>query len=336
MARRLREPDVPAHVIEITKRLFPCTCGDIYLSRKLTAPDCPYHAYAWEEFAEEILKHPTPTVSAEGVLTHERLMELSESHVEEVKAAARVLGGELNAPAAAGHRSGYFKGYKDGYAASQFRTPAPEGELEKIFTKEPVNFLLSNALRYLDADKLKTLTESLAERCGLKVTTPAPADSVAAPVEVEELANLKTLRNDIQWMWDNMGTEHTADHFNIPANAIRYLDAFISNYSHTPDKGEGKEEWVRVEDAPLFTIDANGNWECTEAGNGEFWAAVPYIDKKQTDRKDLVWIQRCIVEDGTVLCIVGDEENTMAGYELSDVVYYIPINLPPLPTPPKQ
>lgn len=38
---------------EIGKKYFPCTCGEIYLSRKLTAPDCFYHNEAWQEAIEE-------------------------------------------------------------------------------------------------------------------------------------------------------------------------------------------------------------------------------------------------------------------------------------------
>jgi len=208
-------------------------------------------------------EHPTPTVSAEEVLSKFEPNKEYPNYYHESDVIA---------------------------AMHQFRTPAPEGELEKIFTREPVNFLLSNALRYLDADKLKTLTESLAERCGLKVfvsalegekvkelhnavfnflqskrikesdmercgrdyaygatdiindtlefihqykpTTPAPSDSVAAPVEVEELALSK----------------YCTPYGKPDPCTYAFIDGYNTGYSHTPAKGEGKEEWVRVED----------------------------------------------------------------------------------------
>lgn len=59
MARQLREPNAPANIIELAKKHFPCTCGEIYLSRNLTAPDCPYHAFEWEEFASDLLSIQT-------------------------------------------------------------------------------------------------------------------------------------------------------------------------------------------------------------------------------------------------------------------------------------
>jgi len=33
---------------EIIKAHIPCNCGEIYLSRNLTAPDCPFHSIDWE------------------------------------------------------------------------------------------------------------------------------------------------------------------------------------------------------------------------------------------------------------------------------------------------
>ena len=41
---------------EIGKKHFPCECDEIYLSRKLTAPDCPYHAFDWESAMTEYAK----------------------------------------------------------------------------------------------------------------------------------------------------------------------------------------------------------------------------------------------------------------------------------------
>jgi len=61
MAARL-QPDTGSKIETIAKKYFPCTCGEIYLSRRLTAPDCPYHANDWESFADEIkaLESPAP------------------------------------------------------------------------------------------------------------------------------------------------------------------------------------------------------------------------------------------------------------------------------------
>lgn len=39
---------------DIAKKHFPCTCGEIYLSRNLTAPDCPYHSFDWESAMQEV------------------------------------------------------------------------------------------------------------------------------------------------------------------------------------------------------------------------------------------------------------------------------------------
>lgn len=41
---------------KIIQTHISCTCGEIYLSRNLTAPDCPYHANDWESPMEEFLK----------------------------------------------------------------------------------------------------------------------------------------------------------------------------------------------------------------------------------------------------------------------------------------
>jgi hypothetical protein len=40
---------------------------------------------------------------------------------------------------------------------------------------------------------------------------------------------LKSSKDDLEWMWDNMGKPHTSDHFNKPANAINEINAFLTN-----------------------------------------------------------------------------------------------------------
>lgn len=84
--------------------------------------------------------------------------------------------------------------------------------------------------------------------------------------------------------------------------------------------------WISVEDRPLFTIDENGHWVCTEDGDKEFIAAVACEEPSGIKW----WIRHCVVEDSVGLCIVGDYENEPAGYMLSDVTHW-----QPLPTPPK-
>jgi hypothetical protein len=90
--------------------------------------------------------------------------------------------------------------------------------------------------------------------------------------------------------------------------------------------------WVSVEEKPLITKDENNNWTCTEDGDKEFIAAVPYTEKmKDGTYKDKWWIHHCIIEDEVGLYIVDDEGNTPAGWSIEDVTHW-----QPLPNPPKQ
>ena len=41
---------------QIALKLGLCNCGDEYKSRGLTAPDCPYHAFAISEAMDEYMK----------------------------------------------------------------------------------------------------------------------------------------------------------------------------------------------------------------------------------------------------------------------------------------
>lgn len=41
---------------EIALKYWLCNCAEIYTSRGLTAPDCPYHAFCVEEAMEEYAK----------------------------------------------------------------------------------------------------------------------------------------------------------------------------------------------------------------------------------------------------------------------------------------
>jgi len=40
--------------LEIVEQHIPCTCGEMYLSRNMAAPDCPIHAFDWESTVKEI------------------------------------------------------------------------------------------------------------------------------------------------------------------------------------------------------------------------------------------------------------------------------------------
>lgn len=86
--------------------------------------------------------------------------------------------------------------------------------------------------------------------------------------------------------------------------------------------------WHSVVDRPLYTKDERGHWVCTEDGNNEFIAALPYNDKKRPN-EDLWWIRHCVVEDVYGLCVVGDDCNEPAGWELEDVTHWMPWVSPP-------
>lgn len=85
--------------------------------------------------------------------------------------------------------------------------------------------------------------------------------------------------------------------------------------------------WVKVDDVPLVIYSGN-NWQTTDAGSREFIAALQYEDLTKPG-KLLWWIRHCVIEDNTGLCIVGDDENTPAGWDIRDVTHYQPIPEPP-------
>jgi len=57
---------------EIAKKYFPCTCGEIYLSRNLTAPDCAFHSLEWDKALEEYAQQSQPS-GMRWVMASERL-----------------------------------------------------------------------------------------------------------------------------------------------------------------------------------------------------------------------------------------------------------------------
>lgn len=57
-------------------------------------------------------------------------------------------------------------------------------DTEDIFLKEPINILLANALKVLDVDGLKTLTNSIASRCGLITYSQSQVDDMQKEVKL--------------------------------------------------------------------------------------------------------------------------------------------------------
>jgi len=87
--------------------------------------------------------------------------------------------------------------------------------------------------------------------------------------------------------------------------------------------------WHSVEDRPLFTKDRHGYWTCTKDGDKEFIAALQYNDSTRPHEKNLWWIRHCVVQDEIGLCVVGDDDNEPAGWELEDVTHWMPMPSPP-------
>jgi len=67
-------------------------------------------------------------------------------------------------------------------------------------------------------------------------------------------------------------------------------------------------------------MDEHNRWECTNDGNKPFVAAVPY---SKVDKPGIFWwIRLCCIEDETGLCVMGDDDNTPAGWRIEDVTRY--------------
>lgn len=80
------------------------------------------------------------------------------------------------------------------------------------------------------------------------------------------------------------------------------------------------EGWISVADKPLFGEEA-GHRFLTEAGDGEFIAAIPYSDSKYPGEK--LWqIVHCHVDTGGDLV---DSYGDSVGWTLDAVAYYLPI-----------
>lgn len=80
--------------------------------------------------------------------------------------------------------------------------------------------------------------------------------------------------------------------------------------------------WYNVNDRPLITKHDNGRWSATDAGSNDFIAAVPYKHKDHGD-KIFWWVHHCVI-DKSCLCVVGEDDNEPAGWEIDGVEYWMP------------
>ena len=131
--------------------------------------------------------------------------------------------------------------------------------------------------------------------------------------------------------------------FNKTENRMKTAEEILRKYIPLPRSiGEANDDinilkameeyasqpkWISVEDRPLILKFSEEEWICTEDGEGEFLAAVPYKDKSRPD-ESLFWIRHCIIVDEAGLCIVGDEHYESAGYSIKDVTHWQPITPP--------
>lgn len=66
-SRGFTEEEMEGKIQEIGKKYFQCDCGEVYLSRKLTAPDCLYHTSCWYEALTELAASlPQSKVEGDG------------------------------------------------------------------------------------------------------------------------------------------------------------------------------------------------------------------------------------------------------------------------------
>ena len=87
-------------------------------------------------------------------------------------------------------------------------------------------------------------------------------------------------------------------------------------------------KWIDINERPLFTIDEKGDWTCTEDGDKEFFAAVPYVNNTLPNQTNLWWIRHCVIEDNG-LCVVGDNDIEPAGWDMKDITHWMSIPTPP-------
>ncbi len=79
-------------------------------------------------------------------------------------------------------------------------------------------------------------------------------------------------------------------------------------------------EWIDVNERPLITMEGE-NWVCTDDGDKPFIAAI------ETNKG--WWIRLCVMEDRVGLCVMGDDDNEPAGWDVKDVQFYMHLPKPP-------
>lgn len=193
----------------------------------------------------------------------------------------------------------------------QFKDYFPEGttvqDIHTEFSENPELYqyvqALDSYIDYIESQAAQPLENELEAREG-KTT-------MEMLIEKLEQIKLKSIRPE---------SKRTGE-YRIGLNAAidEARELLTTEAAYIKAIGDG---WVSVEDKPLYTKDANGNWICTEEGDTEFIAAVPYKDKFD---KEHWWIHHCVVEDRIGLCVVGDGDNEKAGWELEDVTHYHPL-----------
>lgn len=87
-------------------------------------------------------------------------------------------------------------------------------------------------------------------------------------------------------------------------------------------------DWISVKDKPLITRNERDEWECINEGSKEFVAAIPY-QNTEFPGKQFWWIRLCIMEDEVGLCVIGDDDNEPAGWNIDDVTHYFHLPEPP-------
>lgn len=139
------------------------------------------------------------------------------------------------------------------------------------------------------------------------------------------LSNSPSYRNELVSILKKYGEEQQLEGYE---RGLKDAKKAIENITPNPPLINNSDSpWYCVSDRPLFTKDKEGNWICTKDGDKEFIAAVPYTSSNHPG-KQLWWIKQCVIEDDIGLCVVGDDENQPAGWELEAISHFIPITIP--------
>lgn len=109
--------------------------------------------------------------------------------------------------------------------------------------------------------------------------------------------------------------KHSVDRFSLRREVRGAMDEWNKESPNNTLK------WIDARERPLVTYNENGHWECTNAGNKEFVAAIPYQNTEYSG-KQFWWIRLCVLEDEIGLCVVGDDDNEPAGWNIDDVTHY--------------